>query len=95
MSQKPRTYDTDTIKRLFERLRTYEITKGEMVMIMNLRPTNVPALNTVLEDMEDRFNADEQEDIVNGVAEVLGAFPPKSDGQADQDEVMESTETAR
>ena len=57
-------------------------------MILNLRPTNVPTLNAVLEDMEDRFTPEQQEDIVAGISEVLGAFePPPEEGGA-----METTE---
>ena len=76
----------EAIPRLVRRLRAYHLAKGELVMILNLRPTNVPTLNAVLEDMEDRFTPEQQEDIVAGVAEVLGAFEPQ-DADA-----METTE---
>ncbi|KAH7040161.1 RNA polymerase II, partial [Microdochium trichocladiopsis] len=75
LSQKPQPYDTSAIKLLMERLRPYEITKGEFIMLINLRPTNIPSLNTVLEEMETRYTEAQQEDIVQGVLEILGQFP--------------------
>ena len=75
LSQKPTTYSPKAIPLLMDRLRPYDLSKGELVMILNLRPASVPALNTVVEDMEDRFPYEQQEEIVNIVAEVLGAFP--------------------
>jgi hypothetical protein len=93
LSQKPSAYNADSIGKLLQRLRDYEITKGEMIMMINLRPTSKANLNTVIEDLEDRFNEVEQEDIVNGVVEVLGKFE-EADGPVLEDEadVMESTE---
>jgi hypothetical protein len=78
LSQKPSTYTPAVIPQLMERLRPYELSKGELVMILNLRPASVPALNTVVEDMEDRFVYEQQEEIVNIIAEVLGAFPQEA-----------------
>jgi hypothetical protein len=92
LSQKPLSYDNDSIGRLLQRLRNYEITKGEMIMMINLRPTSKANLNTVIEDLEDRFNEVEQEDIVNGVVEVLGKFEDADGPPLDDDDVMESTE---
>ncbi|KAK6081355.1 RNA polymerase III subunit C17 [Seiridium cupressi] len=92
LSQKPSPYDEQSISRLLERLRSYEITKGEMIMILNLRPTNPVALNTVIEDMEARFGQEQQEDISAGIAEVLGQFPEEEGTEEDQGDVMETTE---
>ncbi|KAK6084193.1 RNA polymerase III subunit C17 [Seiridium cupressi] len=92
LSQKPSPYDEQSISRLLERLRSYEITKGEMIMILNLRPTNPVALNTVIEDMEVRFGQEQQEDISAGIAEVLGQFPEEEGTEEDQGDVMETTE---
>ncbi|KAF7542536.1 hypothetical protein G7046_g10155 [Stylonectria norvegica] len=54
-------------------------------MILNLRPASVAALNTVIEDMGERFDDDQQEAIVTAIADVLGQFPapvePAEDGQ--------------
>ncbi|RYP26216.1 hypothetical protein DL768_011781 [Monosporascus sp. mg162] len=91
LSQKPLPFDAAVIPALLQRLRAYQITKGEFVMIFNMRPTNIPTLNAVIEDMEERFTQDEQEDIVNGIAEVLGSFPPppEEDGEGN---AMQTTE---
>ncbi|KAK0389916.1 hypothetical protein NLU13_3489 [Sarocladium strictum] len=78
LSQKPSTYSPAAIPKLMERLRPYDLSKGELVMILNLRPASVPALNTVIEDMTDRFEYEQQEEIVNIIAEVLGAFPQEA-----------------
>lgn len=88
--QRPPFDAADAIPRLVRRLRPYHLAKGELVMILNLRPTNVPTLNAVLEDMEDRFTPEQQEDIVAGVAEVLGGFEAQ-DGEGDGD-AMQTTE---
>lgn len=74
-----------------ERLRPYEITKGEFIMLMNLRPTNIPSLNTVLEEMETRYSEADQEDIVQGVMEILGQFPGPQ-GEGGDADAMQMTE---
>lgn len=48
-------------------------------MILNLRPASVPALNTIIEDMTERFTAEQQEELVNIIAEVLGYFDPPAE----------------
>lgn len=90
LSQKPLPYDTKAIPELIKRLRQYQITKGEFIMLLNVRPSNVPILNTVIEDMEDRFSEEEQQQILEIVTELLGQFPPEA--EEDQDGVMETTE---
>ncbi|KAJ1338478.1 DNA-directed RNA polymerase III subunit RPC9 [Microdochium nivale] len=92
LSQKPQPFDTSAIKLLMERLRQHEITKGEFIMLVNLRPTNIPSLNTVLEDMESRYNEEQQEDIVQGVLEILGQFPAADGEGGDDADAMQTTE---
>lgn len=91
LSQKPLPYDPASIPVLLQRLRPYKITKGECIMVINLRPTGSEALNTVLEDMEARFSEQQQEEIINIVIEVLGQFPPP----AEDGDAMETTEDGR
>ncbi|CAG9979266.1 unnamed protein product [Clonostachys byssicola] len=76
LSQTPTTYHADSIPTLLERLRPYDLTKGELIMILNLRPCSVPALNTTIEDMEVRFTEDQQMEILTIITEVLGQFDP-------------------
>ncbi|KAI1108665.1 HRDC-like protein [Nemania sp. NC0429] len=84
LSQKPLPYDVNSIPVLLKRLRPYKISKGECIMVVNLRPTTIAALNAVLEDMEGRFSEQQQEAIIQIVVEVLGEFPPApEDGEED------------
>lgn len=90
LSQKPLPYDVNSIPVLLKRLRPYKISKGECIMIVNLRPTTIPALNAVLEDMEGRFSEQQQEAIIQIVTEVLGEFPPPpEDGEEDAMDTVE------
>jgi hypothetical protein len=77
-----RQYDYSAIPRLSERLRecnlNSDLAKGELLMILNLRPSSSAALNTMVEDMEERFTEDEQNRILEVIAEVLGQ--PESSG---------------
>ncbi|KYK55361.1 uncharacterized protein DCS_07324 [Drechmeria coniospora] len=84
LSQEPSTYTAGCIGQLLERLHPYELSKGEVVTILNLRPASVAALNTVVEDMSERFNDEQQEDMVNIIAQVLGQFDVDEAEQAEQ-----------
>ncbi|KAI1174535.1 HRDC-like protein [Nemania sp. FL0916] len=90
LSQKPLKYDVDAIPVLLKKLRPYKISKGECIMVVNMRPSNTATLNAVLEDMENRFNEEQQEAIINIIIEVLGEFPPPA--EEDEDNVMDTTE---
>lgn len=58
-------------------------------MILNVRPAAVPALNTILEDMEDRYTEEEQETMVSIISEVLGRFEEPAQAEAGEDVAME------
>ncbi|KAM0665151.1 hypothetical protein MY8738_002409 [Beauveria namnaoensis] len=95
LSQTPITYTPSCIKTLIERLQPFELSKGEVVMILNLRPSSVAALNTVIEDMGERYTEDEQEQLVTIISEVLGQFDePEPQEAADGDTTMQDTEAA-
>ncbi|KAI3332756.1 HRDC-like protein [Ustulina deusta] len=79
LSRKPLPFDVASIPVLLKRLQPYNITKGECIMVVNMRPTTNETLNAVLEDMEERFSAQQLEEIINIVIEVLGDFPPPED----------------
>jgi hypothetical protein len=81
----PNNYSAGAIKEVIERLRPYDLTKGEMVMLFNLRPSSVAALNTVIEDMSDRFQDEQQEEIVAIISEVLGQFGPSSEAGREEE----------
>jgi hypothetical protein len=74
LSQKPLTYTPGGIAQIIKRFAPYELSKGEVVMILNLRPASIAALNTIIEDMPERYSDEQQEEMVNIVAEVLGQF---------------------
>lgn len=61
-------------------------------MIMNLRPTKPENLNTIVEEMEERFPGDElQWEIVGAIAEILG----KPDGEAERQAMSDEAKEAR
>ncbi|KAI1804512.1 HRDC-like protein [Daldinia bambusicola] len=95
LSQKPLPFNSAAIPELIKRLRLYQVTKGECIMLFNIRPTNIPVLNTIIEDMEDRFTSDEQQEILNIVTEVLGQFPEEPEEGDQGDGVMETTENGQ
>ncbi|KAK5997281.1 DNA-directed RNA polymerase III subunit rpc9-like protein [Cladobotryum mycophilum] len=89
LSQKPAAYTPECISQLLEKLSPYDLSKGEVIMILNLRPASVAALNTVIEEMGERFGDEQQEEMVTVIAEVLGQFPvaePHANGEGEADE---------
>jgi DNA-directed RNA polymerase III subunit RPC9 len=92
LGSKPFPYNENTIMILFERLRPYDFTKAEFLMILNLRPTKPENLNTIVEEMEGRFPGEElQLEICGIIAEVLG----KPDGEAERQAMSENAIEAR
>ncbi len=64
-------------------------------MIMNLRPSKPENLNTIVEEMEERFPGDEtQNEIVRVIAEVLGTPDGNAERQAMTDNAKEAREAA-
>ncbi|KAG5944789.1 hypothetical protein E4U59_006882 [Claviceps monticola] len=92
LSQQPLAYTPDCIAQLLEKLRPYELSKGEVVMLLNLRPASVAGLNTIIEDMSERFSEEQQEDMVNIVTQVLGRFdvPEEENGDVEMDDAEAS-----
>jgi len=75
LGSKPMPYDENSIRTLLERLRPYDLTKAEIIMIMNNRPTNPAVLQNLIQEFDDRFYDDvdgARADILNIIAEVLG-----------------------
>lgn len=61
-------------------------------MILNLRPTKPENLNTIVQEMEQRFPEDDtQLEIVRAIAEVLG----RPDGEAERHAMTETAKVAR
>lgn len=85
LSQQPIVYNGFTIHRLVDRLQEYDLSKGEMIIILNVRPENLAVLSACIEDFMTRFTEDQQNEIQVIIEEVLGPFPPKEhaeDGEA-------------
>ncbi|RMJ08628.1 hypothetical protein CDV36_011763 [Fusarium kuroshium] len=74
LSEDPIPYTEGCITQLLERLRPFNLAKSEVIMIINLRPSTPPVLGSALEDMYERFTAEQQEEMVTIIAEVLGPF---------------------
>jgi hypothetical protein len=73
LHDKSLSWSKRTLSTLTARLRPYDLTKSEILTIINLCPTSAAALGTVIEEMENRFPESEtQEDILGVIAEVLG-----------------------
>ncbi|RDA91685.1 hypothetical protein CP533_2334 [Ophiocordyceps camponoti-saundersi (nom. inval.)] len=87
LGQEPATYSPESISQLLNRLRPYDLAKGEVIMMFNHRPPDVAHLNTLVEDMSDRFTADQQQEIVDVVADVLGRSPDGNDAAAGEEEM--------
>jgi hypothetical protein len=88
----PFPYNKNTIRTLLTRLRRWDFTKAEIIMIMNLRPTKPETLNTIVEQMEERFPGDElQAEICAVIADVLG----RPDGEAERKAMTSNAEEAR
>ena len=56
--------------------------KNEVLMILNLRPQDLGLLDCVVEECDERFNQEEQMEILNIIREVLGG-PEKEEVDGD------------
>ncbi|KAF7863951.1 hypothetical protein EAF04_006916 [Stromatinia cepivora] len=98
LAQKPCPYKEDTIRNLLEQLRPYDLTKAEILMIINHRPTSMENLNIIIEELELRFpDENEQWAIIDVVKEVLGAQDAEEMKQtmADNTEIAKKDEQKR
>lgn len=60
-------------------------------MILNLRPTNLINLTTLIEEMDLRFTEEQQQEMVKIIAEVLG----KPDSEANRQAMTENREARK
>jgi len=91
LASKPFPYSENTLRTLLIRLREFRLSKSELIMIMNLRPANTSNLNTVVEELEGRFDDAQQMAIVQTIVEVLG----KADGEAERQAMTDQAQEAR
>ncbi|KAK3320837.1 RNA polymerase Rpb4-domain-containing protein [Cercophora scortea] len=92
-------YTPESIPRLLEKIREAnfqsELAKGELISILNLRPATSAQLSTAVEDLEERFTEDEQNRIVDIIAEVLGRdepAPAEGEGEEGAEDAVPSIE---
>lgn len=74
----------DQIKSLLTRLQCYDLTKAELVMIINLAPEELGLLDCLIEECDLRFSDDEQQGILEVVRDVL--LPKKKEGEEEGEE---------
>ncbi|OAA67217.1 calcitonin protein-related peptide-receptor component protein [Niveomyces insectorum RCEF 264] len=86
LSQEPLTYSTEAVAQLVERLRGYDLAKGEMLMLLNMRPQTPAQLHACIEEVEGRLSEEQQSAILDIVAEVLGQFPVQQEAEAMEEE---------
>jgi hypothetical protein len=83
--EETQTYSPAAFSLLLEKLRDAnlpsELTKGELLSILNIRPSSTALLSTAIEDMEERFDDDNQNKIVDIIAEVLGSDRTEEGGE--------------
>ncbi|KAK4247109.1 RNA polymerase Rpb4-domain-containing protein [Corynascus similis CBS 632.67] len=86
--EETQAYSAAAINRLFERIREAnlpsELTKSELLSILNQRPSSTALLSTAIEDMEERFSDEDQNRIVDIIAEVLGRDETDEGGEEDE-----------
>ncbi|KAF4301488.1 hypothetical protein SLS57_001192 [Botryosphaeria dothidea] len=80
-------YRSEAIRALYVKTREagFEIEKAEMLMIFNLRPKSLAELDTIMEELDSRYDEAKQEELLAIVKECLG---PLDDGEQEppQDE---------
>ncbi|MCJ1364351.1 hypothetical protein MMC16_003461 [Acarospora aff. strigata] len=74
-------YTSSTIPTLLSALKPYDLTKAELLMILNLRPDNPGVLDCIVEELDQRFSEEEVGAILGVVGDVLG----KEDGEGGEE----------
>ncbi|KAM7208608.1 RNA polymerase II [Naviculisporaceae sp. PSN 640] len=77
-------YGPKSFQTLLEKIReaNFELSKGEVLQIVNLRPSSNAALSAIVELLEDRFDEEQQNKLLEIIAEVLGRDEPAEDPDA-------------
>jgi len=77
----PPNYKPAKIRNLVLRLKGYNLTKAELLMVTNLKPDDLGFLDCVVEECDLRFSAEEQEEILGVVEECIGGEAMEMDGE--------------
>jgi len=65
------------------RLAPYNLAKAELLTVLNLRPESTTELEYIVEEAEARYSAEQLEEILGVIGEVLGRKPQEDDEQGD------------
>lgn len=89
--EQTQSYNQNSATQLLEKIRDAkfpsELAKGEFLQVLNLRPSSSAQLSAVVEDMEDRFTEEDQNRLIDIIAEVLGRDEPAQNGNEDENAV--------
>ncbi|KAL8833156.1 MAG: hypothetical protein Q9170_004458 [Blastenia crenularia] len=69
----PPTISDEQIAELTRELRKYGLEKGEVLMMLNLRPKELGLLDCVVEECDMRLTEEQQEDVLECVRRIMGA----------------------
>ena len=82
-------YPAGSIRKLLQDLKKFELTKAELVMILNLAPKDAVALDVIIEELDTRLpESDDQEELLGIINQILGAGWPE-----DEEAMQEVAET--
>ncbi|KAL9602669.1 MAG: hypothetical protein Q9219_001659 [cf. Caloplaca sp. 3 TL-2023] len=68
----PPTISDEQIARLTRELRKYGLEKGEVLMMLNLRPKELGLLDCVVEECDMRLTEEQQEEVLETVRRCMG-----------------------
>ena len=72
---------------LIDKLEPYELSKAEVLMISNLRPTTSVLLDVIVEECDERFSEEQQEGILGVIRDVLGG-EEEEEGEGEEGDVV-------
>ena len=62
-------------------LKPFKLMKSEMLMVLNLRPSEIGLLDCVIEECDLRFTEEQQMEILEIVGDVLGRQEDRTNGE--------------
>jgi hypothetical protein len=78
-------YSAPKISGLLRALEKFKLTKAELIMMVNLRPTELGLLDAVVEELDERFDEGQQKEICALVGRWLGGGVGGSGHEEDGD----------
>ncbi|KAJ3154070.1 hypothetical protein HDU86_004995 [Geranomyces michiganensis] len=76
--------DEECIKAFMAALRSYDLTKGEKLMLLNLRPKSIAELNPMVEDLDSRMKEETQLALIQLITDMLPYTPPEGEDVDEQ-----------